>query len=482
MNSKATATSERQDNKSTAQPAPNNVPAKTDQAKPADRGVPAIVQMKAYLDERMGELQFALPPHISPERFQRVALTALQRKPELLKCTKQSLWNACLLAAQDGLMPDGREGAIVPYGENQDGKRTKEIATWMPMIEGFRKKARNSGEIANWEVHVVFAQDHFRYALGDEAFIEHEPYFGPGDAGPVVGAYSIATMKDGTKSREVMTIKQIKLIEAKSKAGNGPWKDATFFPEMCRKTVARRHYKQLPHSSDLDDMIRHDDEAFGLDERSESQIENRQQQRVGSTAATFNRFAGGGSQSFIEHDAGEDGAASQDTGTTDDEFADDEADAGTDGGQGGDGGKEVGQGSEAGKTTATDTKTNATAGDANAAAGGKQEPAGQTQTDQTTDAGSAEDQSNDEHRWPAGATPKDADEYEFYANTKIGDFNHQSKLTIAGRDYAGVDCIAPWWKSLDELSLRKTCKVSKEMHDRIRDAAVARATGLRAKA
>src|SRR5262249_11271046 len=155
-------------------------------------------------------------------------------------------------------------GAIAPYGESADGKRVAEIATWMPMVEGLRKKARNSGEVSDWMVRVAYARDTFKVVLGDDERIIHEPYIGPDDAGQIIAAYSIARLKDGTVSREVMTIRDIEKIKAKSKAKNGPWGDPTFYPEMCKKTVARRHYKQLPHSSDLDDMIRRDDEAFGL--------------------------------------------------------------------------------------------------------------------------------------------------------------------------------------------------------------------------
>lgn len=286
-----TSTRERTDSEHRQASAPQEAP--KDNLPAEQRRVHPLVAFQTYAQERMDQLGFALPPHISPDRFTRIALTALQRKPELLKCTRQSLWNACLLAAQDGLMPDGREGAIVPYGENENGQKKAEIATWMPMIEGLRKKARNSGQIRNWEVHVVRERDHFKFALGDDSFIEHEPYFGAEEPGDVIGAYSIATMIDGTKSRDVMTIRDIMKIRAKSKAKNGPWSDSTFFPEMCKKTVARRHYKQLPHSSDLDSLIARDDEAFGLDERSNEQIEQRQARRLTSVAASFDAFAAG---------------------------------------------------------------------------------------------------------------------------------------------------------------------------------------------
>lgn len=441
------------------QQAPQQAPAGNLPASQQPKKENALVAFKAHLDERMGELSFALPSHISPERFQRIALTALQRKPDLLKCTKQSLWNACLLAAQDGLMPDGREGAIVPYGENAQGKKQADIATWMPMIEGLRKKARNSGEIANWEVHAVRARDVFDHELGDNAFILHKPYFGPEEPGEVIGAYSIATLRDGTKSRDVMSIRDILKIKAKSKASNGPWSDPTFFPEMCKKTVARRHYKQLPHSSDLDDMMQRDDQAFGLDDRSEDQIEQRQNRRLGSTAATFDQFAGSGSSAFIEHQQEDD----QQPGSDEEAaaaFADD--DQGTDQ-------QQAEQPKEDPKPDAGKKEDPASSGPQ----GGQQQPdnaakpqpdaKGAAATNPANDTpGSAPEQSaNDDRRWPNGAVPSDPDEYEHYAETKIGDFTEGP-------------AVSAWWKSKEETDLRKACNVSKALFDALQAKAQAR--------
>lgn len=358
------------------------------------KGPPAIVAFKENMDKRLGELKFALPPHMTPERFQRIALTALQRKPDLLKCTQASLWNACLLAAQDGLMPDGREGAIVPFGENAAGKKQADIATFMPMIGGLRKLARNSGDISDWLAFTVNAKDIFEVELGDSPKIIHKPYMGPEEPGEIVAAYSVAWLKDGTISRDVMTIRDILKIKAKSKAANGPWGDATFFPEMCKKTVARRHYKSLPHSSDLDDVIQRDDETFALDDRNEGQIADRQTRRLQSTAATFDQFGG----QTIDHQPDE----------------------------------QTGGDDEASKAFETDQ-----------AGSGTQQTA------------------NDERRWPNGAVPKDAEEYEHYAETKIGDFT-------AGPDVSG------WWKSKPENDLRLACGVKKDLFDALQAKASAR--------
>lgn len=209
------------------------------------------------------QFQKALPAHIPPERFARVVMTAIQNNPKLLDCTRQSLWNACMKAAQDGLLPDGREGAIVSYGENEGGQKRADIANWMPMIGGIRKKARNSGDLSGWEAHCVYENDQFSFELGDEPFIRHAPALG--DRGKIIAAYSIATLKDGYKSREVMSIKEIEGVRSKSKAKKGPWNDPIFYPEMCKKVVARRHAKVLPMATDLDDLIRRDDSLYDLD-------------------------------------------------------------------------------------------------------------------------------------------------------------------------------------------------------------------------
>ncbi len=220
-----------------------------------ERGPNRLTVFRHELDSMVPQFSSALPAHISADRFARVLMTAVQNNADLLaKADRRSLWNAAMRAAQDGLLPDGREGAIVLY---------KDQATWMPMIAGLRKKVRNSGELATWEVHVVHANDAFEYELGDDPFIRHKPTLQ--EPGPVVAAYSIATLKSGEKSREVMSVAAINKVRDVSKAKNsGPW--VQWYEEMCRKVVARRHSKVLPMSTDLDDIIRRDDDLYNVEQ------------------------------------------------------------------------------------------------------------------------------------------------------------------------------------------------------------------------
>jgi recombination protein RecT len=216
----------------------------------------AVAEVRTQLDTMLGQFASVLPKHIPVERFGRTVLTAVQTNPDLLNVERRSLWNACMKAAQDGLLPDGRLGALVVYKD----KRRGPIAQWLPMIAGIRQKVRNSGEIATWEVHTVHERDLFDYELGDEPRIVHRPV--RGNRGPIIAAYSVCVLKSGERSREVMWVDEINEIRQRSRAGDsGPW--MSDFGEMCKKTVAKRHAKVLPMSTDLDDLLRRDDEEPG---------------------------------------------------------------------------------------------------------------------------------------------------------------------------------------------------------------------------
>jgi recombination protein RecT len=222
----------------------------------ATRANPVAI-FKKTIDEMEGQFRAALPRQISSEKFVRVALTAVQINPKILKCSLRSVFNALLRCANDGLLPDGREAAIT------EGFGTGE-AVYMPMRAGIMKKARNSGEIAKWEVHVVHANDEFKYKLGDSAELTHEPALD--DPGPMVRAYSICHLTSGEVSREVMSKAEIEGIRDRYSAGwkafqankirSTPWADAP--GEMWKKTVLKRHAKSLPVSSEVSGLLDYD--------------------------------------------------------------------------------------------------------------------------------------------------------------------------------------------------------------------------------
>lgn len=240
------------------------------------------------------ESQFApmLPPHIPADRFARVVMNAVNREPKLLAVDRRSLWNACMQSAEDGLLPDRREGAIVPFKNRKTGNLE---AVWIPMVGGIRKLVRNSGLLTDLKAEVVYARDTFDYQLGDEPRIYHKPQPGPRDSQSVIYAYSIATFPDAHLSREVMPIEQILQVARKSPAFEaGPWSDPVFFQEMAKKTVTKLHAKQLPTARDLDRVMRRDDALYQFEEAAKRQ--NERPTIAGGTRAALDHFAGAGPQ------------------------------------------------------------------------------------------------------------------------------------------------------------------------------------------
>ena len=212
--------------------------------------VTVIDQVRHQLTTMQPQFAAALPKHVSPERFVRVMMTAVQMTPALLNADRRTLFSSAMKASQMGLLPDGREGAIVTF---------KDQAQFMPMVAGIMKMVRNSGEISTWSVQAVYENDNFDFCLGDDEHITHKPTLA--NRGKIIAVYSIVSMKDGEKSREVMSIEDVNSIRARSRSGNsGPW--VSDFAEMAKKTVVRRHAKRLPMSTDLDDALRADDEMF----------------------------------------------------------------------------------------------------------------------------------------------------------------------------------------------------------------------------
>lgn len=225
------------------------------------------------LSKMDGEFSAALPPHIKKEKFMRTVMTAVQMKPDLLAADRQSLFESCMLAAQDGLIPDNRDAALVIF---RTKKKVHGSDTWvdavkyMPMVGGILKKVRNSGELATISPHVAYEHDVFQYVLGDDERITHEPRLT--ERGKPIAVYAIATLKTGEKIREVMTVADVEKVRAASRSKDaGPWKD--WWEEMARKTVLRRLAKRLPQSTDLDSLIERDNWQYpAINERASGEL------------------------------------------------------------------------------------------------------------------------------------------------------------------------------------------------------------------
>ena len=224
-------------------------------AKPAQT---AITTIRDWIGVRKNDISKLLPKHLTVERLENTAAAAMMRTPALQQCSLPSMFAAVMVCAELGLEPTGAYGGVwlVPF----QNKKTGHLEV-QPIIDyrGMLDIARRSGQVGRIEAHVVHENDLFRLRYGTESVLEHTPAI-KGDPGPVVGAYAVAELKDGTKQIEFMTIAELDRIKNRSKAvDSGPW--VTDPEEMMKKTILRRLCKLLPRSIEMRRAEEVDDEG-----------------------------------------------------------------------------------------------------------------------------------------------------------------------------------------------------------------------------
>jgi recombination protein RecT len=203
----------------------------------APRTIKGLINSEAV----RAQIARALPSHMTPDRFLRVATTLLLRSPKLAECSQESFMRAMLDCSSLGLEPDGRRCHLIPYG-----KEVQLIVDWKGLVE----LAKRSGEVVSWKAETVKENDSFEWINGE---ISHAVNWRE-DRGKLQAVYSIVKMSNGEIDTEVMTLAEVEAIRKRSKAsGSGPW--VTDFEEMAKKTVIRRHSKRLTLSPEFHDAL-----------------------------------------------------------------------------------------------------------------------------------------------------------------------------------------------------------------------------------
>lgn len=244
------------------------------------------------------EFSKLLPAHIRSERFVRTAQSAVIHTRGIEKVTdRASLLAACSKAAQDGLILDGREAALVVNARGG--------VDYRPMMRGLLKLAHQSGAIRSIVVEPVHTNDFFDHEPTNTAHpithrIDHRQ-----PRGEIFAVYALAELVNGGIAHEVMSVDAINLIRNRSdaykafkaqKIKSTPWH--TDWSEMARKTVFRRISKYLPSSTDREEgdrfrsAVERLDEDFTFDETDAANTsEKPATRRRGAAAAAINRAA-----------------------------------------------------------------------------------------------------------------------------------------------------------------------------------------------
>lgn len=208
--------------------------------------------------DRVTEFKILLPEKTAPAVFIDACKTAVTKKPQYLRPDwRPSLMMGVMDAANCGLMPDGKEGAIVPRYDS-DAHETRLV--FQPMVWGIVKLGRETGAIKSIRAKIVFFGEPFRVLEGETDIIEHEAnpdiseaaytdLYGGLDKvtgnviakpdvfmGHVRAAYCFIVGTDGTVTKRWMTRARLVILKNASRAKNGPWNSA-WIDEMILKAV-----------------------------------------------------------------------------------------------------------------------------------------------------------------------------------------------------------------------------------------------------
>jgi recombination protein RecT len=220
--------------------------------------------LKGLLNSDSMKQQFAnaLPKHLKPERFIRVATTALMRVPNLAACTPESFMKCMLDLSAWGIEPDGRRAHLIPFKNNRSGTyECTLILDW----KGLAELALRSGMIGKLHADVVCENDVFGYNLGE--ITAHVIDFRK-PRGEPYAAFALATTKDGATFVAVMSKEEIEKIRDNSQGyksaiqynKTNPWISDP--GEMWKKTAFRRLSKLLPLSAEFRDAASKEDEEY----------------------------------------------------------------------------------------------------------------------------------------------------------------------------------------------------------------------------
>ncbi|MGL5914621.1 MAG: recombinase RecT [Culicoidibacterales bacterium] len=200
---------------------------------------PATIE--SLITKMLPEFGKALPAAITPERFTRIALTAVRTNPKLLECDQASLFAALMTSAQLGLEPNTplAYAYLIPYGRN---------AQFIVGYKGIIELAHRSGQYTAIYSHEVYGNDEFHYQYGLNKDLVHVPAQQP--QGEPIGYYAVYKLKSG--GYDFVYWSREKVVAHKqqfSKARNSPW-DSNF-NEMAKKTVLKDVLKYAPKSTEL---------------------------------------------------------------------------------------------------------------------------------------------------------------------------------------------------------------------------------------
>jgi recombinational DNA repair protein RecT len=166
-----------------------------------------------------------------------------------MSCTNESIYNALLDMAVQGLNPGKKQCYFIAYG-NQLLLQRSYMGTVMV--------AKRLGGIKDVHANVVYLGDDFKYDViieGGVDIVNHSSALENRGPDKIIAAYAAIKLNDGGRYTELMTISEIKKAWGQGATrGNSP-AHQNFPEEMAKKTVINRACKLFVNTSDDSDLL-----------------------------------------------------------------------------------------------------------------------------------------------------------------------------------------------------------------------------------
>lgn len=207
------------------------------------------------LEAYKGEIEKALPRHMSGDRMVRVALTAFRQNPDLAKCDPKSIFAAIIISSQLGLEIGVLGHAyLVPY---------KTECTLIPGWRGLVDLVSRAGKATVW-TGAVYEGDEFNYRLGDSPFLDHVPAGGDDTFETLTHVYAIGRVKGSDwPVIEVWTKAKVQRHRDKHNKVGGAHYSYKYFEAYGRKVALMQVLKYVPLSVEVA-------QAYELDQAAET--------------------------------------------------------------------------------------------------------------------------------------------------------------------------------------------------------------------
>lgn len=184
-------------------------------------------------------------------KFMSSVMTSVQKTPELLNCSEQSLVNAFLPCAAYQLYPSDVSGEayVLPYK-----LKSGLTAQFQLGYQGLITLLYRHPDVKKVWAKVVYENDVFNYEEGIAPRLEHKPVLSTSDRGKPIAVYAVALINEEPLFH-VMSEEDVMKFKNFSKSKNSeysPWNKKND-PEltMWKKTCLKQLSKFLPKTSEI---------------------------------------------------------------------------------------------------------------------------------------------------------------------------------------------------------------------------------------